>query len=119
MPRLIFDPSLGVTSSVVNAEAFFFTEIRILQYERQRRADETWYSDLIDEMRQYEMFDKYWLRLDKRGHEHIPMRPVAHLQLENSQGPTHFRLVCETFAHDPRFRLIYCIPADSVTVGKC
>ncbi len=119
MPRLIFDSRLGVTPSVVNAEAFFSTEIRILQYERQRYSDETWYNGLIDEMRQYKTFDGYWTRENKKGQAHIPMRPVAQLQLDNDQGLTQFRLVCETFVHDPRFRVIYCIPADAATLRKC
>jgi transcriptional regulator with XRE-family HTH domain len=119
MPRLIFDPRLGVTPSVVNAEAFFSTQIRILLYERQRRDDEAWYSGLINEMRQYETFDKYWIRQNIRGQAYIPMRPIAQLQFDNGQGLTQFRLVCETFVHDPRFRVIHCIPADSATIRKC
>src|SRR5262249_55989749 len=110
MPRLIFDTRLGVTSAIVNAEAFFSTEIRILQYERQRRGDETWYNGFVDEMRQYETFDKYWRIQAERDQAYMPLRPVAQLQLDNGRGLTQFRLICETFVYDPRFRVIYCIP---------
>src|SRR5207249_2410870 len=48
MPRLIFDPTYGIASSVLNAETFFTAQIRILQFERQRCGNEAWYDAFVN-----------------------------------------------------------------------
>jgi transcriptional regulator with XRE-family HTH domain len=119
MPRLIFDPSYGITSSVLNAETFFSAQIRILQFERQRSADEVWYKGFVNEMRHYQAFDEYWNKHNAAGSGQVPMRPIAQLKLPISHGAVQFRLIPETFAQDPRFRVIYYMPADSATIAQC
>jgi transcriptional regulator with XRE-family HTH domain len=119
MPRLLFDPTNGIASSVLNAETFFAAQIRILQFERQRCGDEAWYNGFVNEMRQYQAFDEYWTKHHAVGRGQVPMRPVAQLKLRIGDGLAHFRLISETFVQDPRFRVIYYMPADSATIHEC
>jgi hypothetical protein len=102
----------------LNAETFFSAQIRILQYERQRCGDESWYDAFINEMRHYKVFDEYWLKQTTAGRVQVPMRPLVPLKLDTGHGLRQFRLVAETFAQDNRFRVIYCIPADPVTIQQ-
>jgi transcriptional regulator with XRE-family HTH domain len=119
IPKFIFDQTYGVTSSVLNAEAFFSAEVRILQFERQRWDDAIWYDTFIDDMRKYPTFDQYWTNYRNNDHEQVPLRPVAHLQLPISRGVADFRLISETFAQDPRFRVIYYLPVNAATMRQC
>jgi transcriptional regulator with XRE-family HTH domain len=119
MPRLIFDPGYGIASAVLNAETFFSAQVRILQFERQRCGDEAWYNGFVDEMRQYQTFDEYWTKYNSAGRGHVPMRPMAELKLRVGQGSAHFRLISESFVQDPRFRVIYYMPADAATIRQC
>ncbi len=119
MPRLIFDPAYGIASSVLNAEAFFSTQIRILQFERQRWGDDAWYNGFVNDMRQYQPFDEYWTKYNAVGRGQVAMRPVAHLKLPVGHGVAQFRLISESFVHDPRFRVIYYLPADPATIRQC
>jgi transcriptional regulator with XRE-family HTH domain len=112
MPRLIFDAKDGIAASVLNAEAFFAAQVRILQFERERWGNDAWFADFLDEMRQYAAFDTYWTRAAKP----VPLRPVAQLHLARGREARHFRLISETFAGDPRFRVIYYLPADTATL---
>ncbi len=120
IPILIFDPAYQILPAVLNPDDFFSTEIRILQYERQRFGNQAWYQVFVDEMRQYQTFDKYWRKLELSDHPApIPMRPLARLKLKTDQGLAQFRLISETLTSDPRFRVIYYIPSDSATNRLC
>jgi len=119
IPRLIFDPKDGIASSVLNPETFFSAEIRILQYEKQRYGDESSYRLIVNEMRQYTVFDEYWIKQNRAGRPPVPMRPVAQLKLDTGHRLAHFRLISETFVQDQRFRVIYYMPADSGTIRQC
>jgi transcriptional regulator with XRE-family HTH domain len=114
MPRLIFDAQDGIASSVLNAETFFAAQVRILQFERGRCGDAAWYTDFLDEMRQYPAFDACWTQ--SAVSEPVTLRPVAHLHLALGREAARFRLISETFAGDPRFRVIYYLPADAATL---
>ncbi len=119
LPKLVFDPTYQITPSVLNADAFFAAEIRIVQFERQRWNEDGWYEGFIDDMRQYPTFDRYWSQYAGTGREQIPLRPVAHLKVLSGHAVTQFRLISETFGADPRFRVIYYMPADPVTMRQC
>ncbi len=115
MPRLIFDPMKGIAASVLNPDTFFSAQVRILQYEKQRCSSEVWYSGFLDEMSQYETFNKYWYRVDTVSRAQVPMRPLTPLKLDVGQGLIQFRLIAETFGQDPRFRVVYYLPDDLAT----
>jgi transcriptional regulator with XRE-family HTH domain len=115
MPRLIFDAKDGIAAAVLNAQTFFEAQVRILQFERGRCGDAAWYPAFLDDMRQYPAFDACWTR----AAEPVPLRPVAQLHLALGRESAHFRLISETFAGDPRFRVIYYLPADAATLRAC
>jgi transcriptional regulator with XRE-family HTH domain len=117
MPRLVFDAKDGIAASVLNAETFFAAQVRILQFERGRCGDTAWYERFLDDMRQYPIFDTYWTKA--AGGEPALMRPVAQLYLALGRDTARFRLISETFAHDPRFRVIYYLPADAAALRNC
>lgn len=120
LPQLIFDPVYQILPAVLNSDDFFSTEVRILQYERQRWGREAngWYQVFVDEMRHFQTFDRYWRKLESQSSP-IPMRPSAQLKLKTARGLAQFRLISETFAPDPRFRVIYYVPSDSATNRLC
>lgn len=117
MPKLIFDPVDGFASAVVNADPFFATQVRILRYEQQRWGNPWWYGRIIHDLRQYKAFDDYWQQ--DAHHAPLSMRPVAPLTLDTGRDLAHFRLISETFAQDPRFRIMYYLPADTGTLRQC
>jgi transcriptional regulator with XRE-family HTH domain len=119
IPKLIFDSVNGLASSILNAETFFSAQIRIIQYEKLRCGNEAFYNDFIDEMSEYPVFAKYWLKHDRLGGVQIPMRPLVPMQLNTSHGLAQFRLIAETFVQDPRFRVIYYLPDDAATINQC
>lgn len=121
MPRLIFDPAYEVGEAIVNREAFFASQIRILHYENQRCGDAAWFNPFIEEMRQIEPFDRHWVGAAKAPAAPLATRPLAHLQLETAHrvGVMQFRLIAQTFASDPRFRVMYCLPSDAATIDQC
>lgn len=119
MPRLIFDPAYEVGEAIVNREAFFALQIRILHYEHQRCADEAWFNGFIDDMRQIESFDRHWVSAAKATLTPLATRPLAHLQMDTTRDIVQFRLIAQTFAQDPRFRVMYCLPADAATIEQC
>lgn len=115
MPRLIYDAVDGIAAAVLNAESFFSAQMRILHYEMQRWNDDAaWYSAFVEDMRQYAAFDHYWIKTTDQTW--IPIRPTADLKLDTGRGLANFRLICETFAQDPRFRVIYYLPTDAATM---
>lgn len=115
IPQLIFGEA---AESVLNAELFFSTQVRIIQYERQRYGDGVWYKHFINQMRQYKTFDLYW-RKQESAQAEFSVRPVAHLQFDLGRTVGQFRLIAETLVHDPRFRAIYYLPADAATMQHC
>jgi transcriptional regulator with XRE-family HTH domain len=119
IPRLIFDPACGIAPSILNAEAFYPAQIRILRYERQRNRDDNRYEALIDDMRGIPLFDRYWVEDERTGPAQILIRPAAHMKLNTRGGAAHFRLIAENLAHDQRFRIIHYLPADPATIRRC
>jgi transcriptional regulator with XRE-family HTH domain len=119
IPRLIFDPIDGFAAGVVNADVFFATQIRILQYEGQRHGGAAGYGAFVEGLRAYPLFDKYWREQSLDLQVHAAFRPVADLKLDTGRGLAHFRLISEVFAQDARFRVIYDVPVDRGTVRRC
>lgn len=119
MPRLIFDPRLNVSPSIVNGEEFYPSQIRVLKYERLRCGVDSWYDGFIEEMRHYGEFDRYWSQYG-REQSQFTMRPLSPFKLDlGSRGLTQFRIIAESFVQDQRFRVIYCLPADAETIRWC
>jgi hypothetical protein len=119
MPKLVFNPMSHMTLSILNAEIFLSAQIRIMQYERQRCGDEAWYNVFLNEMRQYQFFEEYWVKEDRVKQGQVPMRPLAPLKFDTGKGIAQFLVISEPFVQDHRFRVIYYVPADAATTLQC
>lgn len=119
MPRLIFDPNTGISANILNADAFYAAQVRVLHYERQRCGSPALHTAFVDEMKTIPTFARCWEKMESSEHEQVPVRPLVPMQLTTPQGRAQFRLMAENFAHDPRFRIIYYLPDDAATMRLC
>jgi transcriptional regulator with XRE-family HTH domain len=121
MLRMLFDPACQLTALIANAGAFFPAQIRALRYEMRLFRGEPWYAALLQEMRAYPLFERYWAATatDQQA-DYVAGRPLVPLELNlPGTGPLRFRITSEPFALDWRFRIIYYLPADPVTMQQC
>lgn len=118
MLKAIFDPAYQMAQRIKNRDDFLPAQIRALCYEMQQFHEEAWYETLIEEMLQCEEFRCHW-GLEKQEPVHIPARPLTPLVLKVGDRVLSFRLISERFMQDHRFRVIYCLPADTQTNQQC
>jgi transcriptional regulator with XRE-family HTH domain len=121
MLHLLFNPSYGVTPRIANPDVFFPASIRALRSEMQLFHSEPWYEGLIADLRSNcPVFEKYWTLSEARPVYHIAARPLTPLELILPDvGSLIFRLMAEPFLQDRRFRVIYYLPANPVTMQQC
>jgi transcriptional regulator with XRE-family HTH domain len=120
--KMLFDPRYSVTPLIANPDVFFPAQIRALRYEMRWFRSETWYEALIDEMlAECPLFRHYWLdSLAQQQSYLVAARPLVSFELNVPHaGLLRFRLTSEPFAQDRRFRVIYYIPADALTITQC
>lgn len=116
MPQMMIDPASAIYPSILNRDEFFPTQMQILCYERTRCGETKTFVNLLNAMRCYETFEKYWTT-SLTNYAHI--RPIAHLKLDTAYGVLEFRLMSQPFVDDPRFRVIYFMPANAGTMHLC
>jgi transcriptional regulator with XRE-family HTH domain len=117
--KFIFDSTYPFAASIANPDIFFPAQIRAFRYEMYWFHDESWYGALMDEIRQYPLFEKYWSKAEAEPY-HIAARPLAPLEINLPEvGLLQFRLISEPFAQDRRFRVIYYLPAEPKTMQQC
>jgi transcriptional regulator with XRE-family HTH domain len=121
MLRLLYDPQYGIAPLVSNPDVFFAAQIRALRYEMQHIGGEAWHQSLLNEvMHECPLFRKYWEETDGEPRHPVAARPLFPLELTLLHtGRLQFWLTSEPFAQDRRFRVIYYLPADSVTMQQC
>jgi transcriptional regulator with XRE-family HTH domain len=118
--HLLFDPQYGVTPRILNADDFFAAQLRTFRLEMQPFVSEPWYVDLLQALRQNPLFEAYWLQSTAEQPHSLAARPLVPLHIVDLAGQAlQFRLLSEPFAEDRRFRLIYYLPADPVTMQWC
>jgi transcriptional regulator with XRE-family HTH domain len=121
MLHILFNPRYGVTPRITNPDVFFPASIRALRSEMQLFHSETWYEGLITELRSScPVFERYWTLSEARPAYHIAARPLTPLEIIFPKiGTLVFRLLAEPFIQDRRFRVIYCLPANPITMQQC
>lgn len=121
MLKLLYDPRYGVTPLIANPEVFFRAQIRALRYEMQFSHGEAWYQTLLQEMlADCPLFERYWQESQREPSHPTAARPLFPLELALPEiGALQFWLTSEPFAQDRRFRVIYYLPADSITMQQC
>jgi hypothetical protein len=121
MLRLLYDPQYGITPLISNPNVFLAAQIRALRYEMQHIGGEAWHQALLnDVMRESPLFRNYWQETEGGQRPPFAARPLFPLELMlPNVGQLQFWLTSEPFAQDRRFRVIYYLPADSVTMQQC
>lgn len=121
MPRILYDPAYGVTPLISNPDVFFPAQVRALRYEMQLVRGEAWYESLLNDLlAECPLFRKYWEETEGEPRHPIAARPLFPIELTLPDvGRLQFWLTSEPFAQDRRFRVIYYLPADSVTMRQC
>ena len=119
--RLWFDPRYGVTDLVHNPATLFAQMMRALRHEMQLFGREPWYQALIDELvADLPLFRTYWMRGTDVPETASAARALVPLQLLiPGVGLLQFRISAEPFTRDARFRMVYLLPADPVTMEQC
>jgi hypothetical protein len=119
--RLWFDPRYGVTGLVHNPETLFAQMMRALRHEMYLFGNEPWCQVLIDELSvELPLFRTYWMRGNEVPATASAARALVPLQLLlPGVGLLQFRISAEPFTRDARFRMVYLLPADPVTMQQC
>jgi transcriptional regulator with XRE-family HTH domain len=120
MLRILFDPACGVADLIANPDSFYPATLRALRYEMRLFRGEVWYAAVIEEMLRVPRFAQHWSALEGEALYPAPARPLIPIQLDVPRaGLLTFRLASEALAEDRRFRIIYYLPADAVTMQQC
>jgi len=121
MLSILFDDRLGMAQKITNPDIFFPASIRALRSEMQLFHSEVWYNALIAEQQSASLnFEKYWMQADSKPKVHFAARPLTPLEITLPEcGVLQFRLMAEAFIQDRRFRVIYLLPADPLTMQQC
>jgi transcriptional regulator with XRE-family HTH domain len=120
MMRLIFDADYGFTSLITNPDVFFTAQIRAQRYEMSHFRGEAWLKTILDDLMQTPIFAHYWRQTETEQAHPIAARPLSPLEINLPySGRLQFRLLSEPFASDRRFRVLYYLPADPVTMEWC
>jgi hypothetical protein len=116
-----FDPSSPFGALVAEPEVFLPALVRALRYEIERYRNEPWVAEMLARM-QHELprFRREWARAEREPAPISAARVLAPFKLSvPGAGPLQFRLVSEPLVRDARFRLIYYVPGDPVTMQWC
>jgi len=120
MLRVMFDEQYGVMRRVANPAVFFPAQIRALRYEMAQFRGETWTTRVLDDLLTCATFADYWSQAESNPTKAIAARPLSPLELNLPDGGRlQFRLLAEPFVSDRRFRVIFYLPADPVTMQWC
>jgi transcriptional regulator with XRE-family HTH domain len=116
-----FDPAWGLTGLLEKPEEFYPMMIRAFKYEGRNFAGEEWFSSLVKTLlRKLTAVEEYWIKVEEKPGYAVAARPAILLGLRTpSCELLRFRLTAETFVQDLRFRLIYFLPGDAVTIQQC
>jgi hypothetical protein len=95
--------------------------MRALRHEMYLFDSEPWYQALIDQLiNELALFRIYWERSSQASETASAARALVPLLLTAPGGePLQFRVSAEPFTRDARFRLVYLLPADPMTMRQC
>lgn len=116
-----FDPSSPLAPLVVEPDVFLPAMIRAFRHELQQVRGEEWAASLLAELTQsLPYFRRYWEKVESEPEPASATRVLAPVRLAVPDvGVLQFRLTTEPFTRDRRFRMVYYLPADPVTMRQC
>ncbi|MBI5931129.1 MAG: helix-turn-helix domain-containing protein [Chloroflexi bacterium] len=116
--RLFFDQQQGILTAIHNATEFLPALIEALRHEISKMNEAAWCNALINHLvEELPLFKTYWLTPTQ-----LPLvaaRPLVPFELVLPTGfCLKFRITAEPMTPDPRFRLVYYLPADASTLER-
>ena len=116
-----FDPSSPFGALVAEPDVFLPALIRAMRYEVDRYRQESWLVETLAQMQtELPRFRHYWTLGEQAPSPISAARVLVPVKLAvPGVGLLQFRLVAEPFVRDTRFRLIYYVPADPLTMRQC
>jgi len=119
--RVLFDPRYKISPLIHNPDEFYPASLRALRYQMRLFHGEQWYVELINELlEECPNFRRYWQAAKPDEVYPTAARPLTPIEFNLPQiGLLIFRLTSESFVQDRRFRIIYYVPADAVTLRQC
>jgi transcriptional regulator with XRE-family HTH domain len=115
-----FDPASPLGRLVAEPDAFLPALIRAMRHEMRPFAVERWYEEVLADLMTLPRFRHYRAAVEQEaapvggGRALVPVRLAV-----PGAGLLCFRLAAEPFTRDPRFRVVYYFPADTVTLLAC
>ncbi len=119
--KVLFDPRYQVSPLIHNPDEFYRASLRALRYQMRLFHGETWYTQLINELlAECPLFRRYWQAVEPDEAYPTAARPLTPIEFKlPGIGVLKFRLTAESFVKDRRFRIMYYVPADPITIHQC
>ncbi len=118
--QLWFDPASPLASLVAEPDVFLPALIRALRYEAFHLGSGEWYEGMLAGLMDIPRFRQYWEAVEREPEVIGAARALVPVRLSvPGVGLLQFRLSSEPFSRDPRFRVIYYLPADIATMRRC
>ncbi|HEX5166322.1 MAG TPA: helix-turn-helix domain-containing protein [Thermomicrobiales bacterium] len=115
-----FDPSSPIPPHVAEPDALLPAILRAFQYEMRQFGHEPWYAGIMAELRALPAFQHYWRVTEQTPPPVGAARALVPLRLSvPGSGTLEFRLASEPFVRDARFRMVFYVPGDLVTMQWC
>jgi transcriptional regulator with XRE-family HTH domain len=116
-----FDPDSLFGALLVEPEIFLPGLVRALRFEIEQYRNEPWVVEMLARLQaELPRFRQVWEQASSTPAPISAARILVPLRLAvPGTGRLEFRLVSEPFVRDTRFRLIYFVPADPVTMRQC
>lgn len=115
------DPDSLFGALLVEPDVFLPVLVRALRFEIEQYRHEPWVVEMLTRLQaELPSFRYHWEQVASAPAPISAARTLVPLRLNvPGVGPLQFRLVAEPFVRDTRFRLIYFLPADPVTMRQC
>ncbi len=115
-----FDPSSPICPRVAEPDVLLPAIIRAFQYEMRQFGHEPWYAGIMGELLALPRFQHYWAFVEQTPPPVSAARALVPVRLNiPGTGTLQFRLASEPFVRDARFRMVYYVPGDLVTMQWC
>ena len=115
------DPGSLFGALLVEPDVFLPVLVRALRFEIEQYRHEPWVVEMLAQLQaELPRFRHHWEQVASAPAPISAARTLVPLRLNvPGTGSLQFRLVAEPFVRDTRFRLIYFLPADPVTMRQC
>jgi transcriptional regulator with XRE-family HTH domain len=115
-----FDPASPIPPHVAEPDVLLPAILRAFQSEMRQFGHEPWYAGIMAELQTLPDFRHYWRVTEQTPPPVGAARALVPLRLNVPGGRSlEFRLASEPFVRDARFRMVFYVPGDFVTMQWC